>query len=364
MRSTIFLVATVALAGGGCGSAGGGFRLVLDGGRDGQAVVRDGDVPGVDIGEGLPDLAQGASCNNGRKDGVETDVDCGGATCGKCASGRSCLVPGDCQSGRCVDGTCAAPTCNDGLKDQDETDVDCGGTHCSPCADGRSCLGHGDCLSAMCANGRCAAAPACNDGLKNGGETDVDCGGPRCNGCQNGRGCAQNADCVSKLCKNLVCTAVASCNDNLLNQDETDIDCGGNTCAKCGANKKCVFGSDCQSNLCSGGLCKAGNKVNVGSFDPYIQGPPWGNNPPVLSCVETCAMLFGGLANSYGCSTQPNVLDNKAWLDGYADTRYCVNPAADNFKVGVNYDCGMAGCSYSAWVRDNPACDKVNYCWR
>ena len=34
----------------------------------------------------------------------------------------------DCQSGVCTGGICQAPTCNDGVRNGSETDVDCGGT--------------------------------------------------------------------------------------------------------------------------------------------------------------------------------------------------------------------------------------------
>jgi hypothetical protein len=43
------------------------------------------------------------------KDGMETDVDCGGPTCGPCANGQGCLVPGDCKSAQCVNNKCQGP---------------------------------------------------------------------------------------------------------------------------------------------------------------------------------------------------------------------------------------------------------------
>jgi hypothetical protein len=45
------------------------------------------------------------ACNDNIKNGDETDVDCGGS-CGPCAVGLGCAVPGDCASGTCVGGTC------------------------------------------------------------------------------------------------------------------------------------------------------------------------------------------------------------------------------------------------------------------
>jgi len=40
-------------------------------------------------------------CTNQQVDVDETDVDCGGLTCPKCAAGKKCLVNTDCMSGTC-----------------------------------------------------------------------------------------------------------------------------------------------------------------------------------------------------------------------------------------------------------------------
>ena len=49
-------------------------------------------------------------CDDGVKNGLETDTDCGGTTCvlqGKtCARWSLCKVYTDCASGECVDGLC------------------------------------------------------------------------------------------------------------------------------------------------------------------------------------------------------------------------------------------------------------------
>lgn len=42
-------------------------------------------------------------CSDGIKNGVETDIDCGGSnTCPRCANGLRCSVNSDCQSGVCT----------------------------------------------------------------------------------------------------------------------------------------------------------------------------------------------------------------------------------------------------------------------
>lgn len=45
-------------------------------------------------------------CDNGIRDGDETDVDCGGALCASCQSGQQCAVDIDCWAGGCVSGVC------------------------------------------------------------------------------------------------------------------------------------------------------------------------------------------------------------------------------------------------------------------
>ncbi len=43
----------------------------------------------------------------------------------------------------------AGPSCNDGFKNGNETDVDCGGP-CRPCGDGLKCNSGSDCASVIC----------------------------------------------------------------------------------------------------------------------------------------------------------------------------------------------------------------------
>jgi hypothetical protein len=59
-------------------------------------------------------------------------------------------------------------TCRDGMKDGDETDVDCGGATCSACASGKSCSVRRDCATLVCADGTCSADVGCSDGTREG----------------------------------------------------------------------------------------------------------------------------------------------------------------------------------------------------
>src|SRR5260221_3208578 len=54
-----------------------------------------------------------------------------------------------CPGGRCLKGACGGP-CHNGKKDGTETDVDCGGTDCPKCDDGKKCTQVSDCASGTC----------------------------------------------------------------------------------------------------------------------------------------------------------------------------------------------------------------------
>src|SRR4051812_32176066 len=100
MASLPAWLAVVLLAG--CGGGGGpGFF-------PGDA----GNVPPADL---LPPPGDGGagSCASGSRDGDETDVDCGGATCAPCAGGRGCLHASDCASGTCSNLLCTTASCSD-----------------------------------------------------------------------------------------------------------------------------------------------------------------------------------------------------------------------------------------------------------
>jgi hypothetical protein len=125
-----------------------------------------------------------ASCQDDRRNGAETDIDCGGSECEKCVIGGACLTASDCVSGECHDGICQEPHCSNVDQDEDEEGVDCGGKDCPPCGGSDSCANH----------------------RKDQNETDVDCGGPSdCDRCQAGDSCESDGDCLSDVCLHSVC---------------------------------------------------------------------------------------------------------------------------------------------------------------
>lgn len=102
-------------------------------------------------------------CDDLLKNGDETDVDCGGRSCGPCLDGKTCAMGTDCQSAICTNIVCQPPSCTDLALNGDETDLNCGGS-CSPCAQGRNCSTNDDCSTANCTAGLCESG-TCVDGV-------------------------------------------------------------------------------------------------------------------------------------------------------------------------------------------------------
>ncbi|CAF4306666.1 unnamed protein product, partial [Rotaria sordida] len=74
-------------------------------------------------------------CTDNTQNGLETDKDCGGGLCPKCADGLNCKVNNDCMSDICIDDMCQVGTCEDSVTNELESDKDCGGGFCPKCQD-------------------------------------------------------------------------------------------------------------------------------------------------------------------------------------------------------------------------------------
>jgi hypothetical protein len=270
------------------------------------------------------------TCPDMAKNGTETDVDCGGALCPKCADKKDCLVNSDCLSNACAAGTCVS--CTDMLKNGTETDIDCGGA-CSQCAGGKKCSLPSDCASNSCVGGVCLG---CDDLKQNGAETDVDCGGGTCPSCNDGKVCAMASDCLSGACSSFKCI---SCNDTLKNGTETDVDCGG-ACPKCADLKQCNTGSDCLNAICTNGFCiSCPNGMKDGAETDLDCG---GGTCP--KCAE-----------AKGCKA------NTDCFSGICIGNMCQATCSDAIQDGseTDVDCGGGTCSKCA---NNKACTQNSDC--
>lgn len=92
----------------------------------------------------------GDSCADNRKNGTESDVDCGGTCTAKCELNQACASGVDCTSTFCAatSKTCVASSCEDQTKSGDESDVDCGGS-CNLCAATKACGTTLDCAAGL-----------------------------------------------------------------------------------------------------------------------------------------------------------------------------------------------------------------------
>ena len=195
-----------------------------------------------------------------------------------------------------------AATCNDGIKNGSETDVDCGGGTCAGCVNFKTCKVNADCQSGYCPAGTCAVAPTCNDGVRNGNESDIDCGGGTCAGCVFGKVCNVGTDCASKNCVNGKCALPLYCSNGAKDGDETDTDCGGPTCTRCVAGKNCLINADCTTLVCTGGKCGTGIGFNKLSFASQVVYKLTANSGP--NCIATADFNVDGtldLCEETGC---------------------------------------------------------------
>jgi len=131
-----------------------------------------------------------ASCRDSVKNNKETDIDCGGKMCGRCASGKMCLRSTDCSSrqcgsgGRCLTAQPSATPTASPTTTESPTAVPTNNPTLAPTAVPSST----------------PTTTACSDGKINGEETDIDCGGSQCGPCDLGSKCLVSADCIGGIC--------------------------------------------------------------------------------------------------------------------------------------------------------------------
>ena len=115
--------------------------------------------------------------------------------------------------------------------------------------------------------------------------------------------------------------------------------------------------------LAAGSPAPSAAQALVGGY-AVQDGPSWTTSPPIYDCLEGCALVFGGAASDFACSTVDTAIDHQAFVSGWGDDTHCTTPVAEDFSVGTLYDdCGMVGCSYSAYVNDHCDAGQTNYCW-
>ncbi|MBI4703364.1 MAG: hypothetical protein HY744_19795 [Deltaproteobacteria bacterium] len=157
-------------------------------------------------------------CKNQKLDGDESDVDCGGAACARCANDRKCNDTTDCDSGFCLTGgggsggsaagICAA--CAEHADCQDAEYCNADGRCVDKLANGGTCKVFG---KAQCASGFCADEICC----------DKPCHGG-CGVCSKKLGASNNGTCTP-LSNDTECRAKADLCDAVEKCDGFSTDC-------------------------------------------------------------------------------------------------------------------------------------------
>ncbi|MFM2151870.1 MAG: hypothetical protein RL199_305, partial [Pseudomonadota bacterium] len=323
-----------------------------------------------------------------KKNGDESDVNCGGSCAARCVLGQSCKASKDCVAGLvCGGGKCLRPyadgaACTKGWQcAQGRCAGKTGQMVCAAKgATGASCSLKTDCLSRVCTNGRCQAPGV--DKVKNGSETDTDCGGgatKRCRltqrclistdcaeglscsaagrcGWPDGAVCKKPGECVSGLCfvsrdpaVPSACVPVVAddaveqhCTDRVKDNDETDVDCGG-SCGACAASKMCDSNDDCTSGVCGGsGKCAASSCT-----DGVLNAPTDKTTrlpvPEVgTDCGGPCAKCGAGATILVSSTEQPLAVDDlpqrlaplrSACASGVVSDRLCLDDQCLTYEI-------------------------------
>jgi hypothetical protein len=217
------LIVLAALQGGGCGSG------IDDGDIDEAMGVCQQALPSSEV-------CMVVSCANGA------------VVHERAPNGTQCRTA-DTGDGYCHDGACAS--CADGRRNGDETGIDCGG-HCgqcngATCKDGKECQ-HGSCVDGVCCDtacdgqcyacdlpgsvGQCTPIPAYTDDAANGCSRldKYACNGSgACLGL-NTHGCDNGEDCIS-----------GECRPSTTNPEKTV--CKGQSGKPCKTNDACLSGA-------------------------------------------------------------------------------------------------------------------------
>ena len=286
------------------------------------------------------------SCSDGVRNGEESDQDCGGTRCKKCANAEKCKSNTDCLSEICspMSGICVRPPtqeelCSNGVKDVGkESDTDCGlvcGKYGKKCEDKQTCTQHNDCQSLQCSTfGVCIS---CSDGIQNGREFCVDGGGRCSKGCDAGSSCLHKSDCNSKRCETVGASSstkqCVNCDDGLKSGNEVFADVAG-PCPLAKSGSQCLLNSNCQSNQCVNEICQdCFNNVKDGWEDDVDCG---------FSCDKKCAKLktctkHESCVTGYCSSTTLTCED-------VPPTEYCSNGQLDVDQGETCLDAGGPGC--------------------
>ena len=293
------------------------------------------DAPGPDAPG--PDAVP-PTCDDGLKNGDETDLDCGGALCDACGIDELCAADTDCLSAHCLGDLCVecglalecpgaecfAAACTAGACDlvplasgaapdpSRQTTGDCQRIVCDGAGSTRSDIDDtdlpaelNDCSASLCAAGVPESVPfpsatLCTDG-----------GGTMCDGSGACVECLADTDCgLSVECATFTCTGARTCHAFLAPSTtplaaQSPGDCQRAVCDGSGGTRSDIDATDVADdfNDCTANFCSSGSP----EFPPLAPGSPCDGGALVCDglggCVEcvTDADCSSGRCTSSSC---------------------------------------------------------------
>ena len=137
--------------------------------------------------------------------------------------------------------------------------------------------------------------------------------------------------------------------------DSCDAD-GGTAGVACGKGEACVAGQ-----------CTKPGPHLVGSFETWKGPERKGDASDARTCVAACALVFGGSASDYSCSTQSATIDHQAWATGWATDAHCQGgtPIAEDYTTGDYSKMGDVSAYLDDWClgHDDTGAVSTNYCF-
>lgn len=341
-------------------------------------------------------------CNDGVKDGSETDVDCGGGTTmtssctNLCAQGKQCNASSDCANGlTCADGVCCNTACGssceactaakkgqgaDGvcgavLAGRPDPKGQCTSQPASTCGDeGGQCNGAGGCAvwasgtvcqAASCAGPTAIAADTCVAGACTAPvPASINCAPYECVAGTCTKTCNVDTDCASAVtdyCNAHVCTARLT-NGSACNAAVEASQCLSNNCVDgfC-CNSACT--SQCQA--CSNALTGNANGVCT----TVVAGVPDPSHTCAVATPSTCGTnglcAANGACQDYSPATAcgptgPSCTGGVATMPGS-----CSGNGSCNDTVSCSpYVCGATTCltACGAQITGDASCVPGDYC--
>lgn len=299
------------------GGGGNGGMTTTDGGGGSTTVTGGGGEGGcmgpVDCGN--PGECATVDCIQNECIVTDDDpgTDCSTGVCDGDGACVDCLVNEDCEVDEiCTDqNECAPGSCDDDVENGDETDEDCGGPACGKCAVDLKCLVPADCLSNFCDDGQnpprcelCTDDPDCVTA-----DEFCDDAGACVAKLPQGDPCDDAAECDSGFCEDGFCCNNA-CTGDCERCDSANTSAPDGTCSFVDSNSSdpndaCEnLATNCELANCSGVDANCGFEnanTNCGALT-CLDGPPSRTSQPRCNATGQCNNPLVTSCNGHDCN--------------------------------------------------------------